>query len=158
MSAVRALTSGARTLPAPGAAAAIAAISKRSILAADAIGSIASCGMTPTAACARASAASKSSMRCRRARSSTTARIAALENIGISRGEGASGSVMAIAKKFSGQTHLAHVPAKWLPAHGCVVACGVIDLSWNSPFPPGAGGSKSELRGPAWDRERPQWR
>ena len=39
--------------------------------------------MTPTAASARASAASKSSMRCSRARSSMMARIAALENSGV---------------------------------------------------------------------------
>src|SRR3977135_3012300 len=52
-------------------------------------------GLPPAAASARASAASKSSMRWRRARSSTIARMAALENMGISRGEGARGSDMA---------------------------------------------------------------
>src|SRR5262249_8084627 len=50
--------------------------------------------MTPTAASARASAATKSSMRCTRAPSSTTARMATLENIGSSRDDGASASVM----------------------------------------------------------------
>jgi hypothetical protein len=39
--------------------------------------------MTPSAACARTSATSKSSIRCTRARSSTMARIAALEIIGV---------------------------------------------------------------------------
>ena len=54
-------------------------------------------GITPTAASARASAASKSSMRCTRAPSSTTARMATLENIGSSRDDGASASVMSDA-------------------------------------------------------------
>src|SRR4029453_19347279 len=44
-------------------------------------------GITPSAASARASAASKSSMFCRVAASSQTARIAALDSIGASRGE-----------------------------------------------------------------------
>ena len=43
--------------------------------------------MVPTAACARASASSKSSMRCMRARSLRISRIAALETRGVSSAE-----------------------------------------------------------------------
>src|SRR5947207_8719505 len=51
------------------------------------IGPAASAGITPSAASARASAASKSSMFCRHATSSQIARIAALDSIGASSGE-----------------------------------------------------------------------
>src|SRR3954467_4184698 len=51
------------------------------------IGPAAPAGITPSAASARASAASKSSMFCRVVASSQTARIAALDSIGASRGE-----------------------------------------------------------------------
>ena len=61
-------------------------------------------GMTPTAASARASATSKSSMRCNRARSSRMARMAALEISGVSSEEGASGLVMAVRR---GETPIA---------------------------------------------------
>ena len=51
-------------------------------------------GMTPTAASARASAASKSSMRCSRARSVMRARIAALAYSGVMSREVIGGSVI----------------------------------------------------------------
>src|SRR6202035_2869761 len=62
-------------------------MSNASALQAARIGSTALFGMTPVAASARASAASKSSMFCKVAASSQTARMAALDSIGASRGE-----------------------------------------------------------------------
>ena len=74
-------------LPDRVAASASAARSNDSARHAFVIGPAALAGITPSAASARASAASKSSMFCRVAASSQTARIAALDSIGASRGE-----------------------------------------------------------------------
>src|SRR4029450_8961956 len=74
-------------LPDLVAASARAARSNDSARHAFVIGPAASAGITPSAASARASAASKSSMFCSVAASSQTARIAALDSIGASRGE-----------------------------------------------------------------------
>src|SRR5215211_7039587 len=85
--AVNALTSGIARLPERVAASASAARSYDSAWQAFVIGAAALAGITPVAASARASAASKSSMFCRYATSSQTARMAALESIGARRGE-----------------------------------------------------------------------
>jgi hypothetical protein len=74
-------------LPERVAASARPARSNALALQARPIPSAALAGITPVAASARASAASKSSMCCRYATSSHTARIAALDNIGASRGD-----------------------------------------------------------------------
>src|SRR6185295_11815979 len=74
-------------LPERGAASAGAARSNDSALHAFVMGPAALAGITPSAASARASAASKSSMFCKVAASSQTARIAALDSIGASNGE-----------------------------------------------------------------------
>src|SRR5581483_7194908 len=78
---------GMARLPERVAASARSAKSKASALQALPIGATARFGMTPVAASARASAASKSSMFCNVAASSQTARMAALDSIGASRGE-----------------------------------------------------------------------
>ena len=64
-----------------------AEIEQISALQAVAIGATALQGIAPTIASARASAASKSSMCCRYVASSQTARMAALDSIGASRGD-----------------------------------------------------------------------
>src|SRR6185312_8161720 len=74
-------------LPDLVAASASAARSNDSALHAFVIGPATLAGMTPSAASARASAASKSSMLCRAEASSQIARIAALDRTGASNGE-----------------------------------------------------------------------
>src|SRR4051812_33609448 len=74
-------------LPDRVAASARAGRSNRSARQAASMAGTASPGMTPVAASARASAASKSSIDCSVARSSQTARMAALDSSGASRGD-----------------------------------------------------------------------
>src|SRR6266436_3277860 len=87
-SAVSALTNGMARLPDFVAASAREARSKLPALQAFVIGPAALAGITPVATSARARAASKSSICWRHAASSQTTRMAELDNIGASRGEG----------------------------------------------------------------------
>src|SRR5262249_52381123 len=109
-------------LPERVAASASSATPNDSALHALAIMSPAAAGMTPLVASARARAASKSSMFCRNVASSHTVRIAALDNIGASRGE--RDVLMARDLTSSSDSLAAHATNSWrqITAACCMTA------------------------------------